>query len=84
MRALAAALALGIAFPSSALAQPQPSSQSAALPPGQPAGLKQAQRGDNTLALILGVGAIAGGIALVAANNSSDNNPVTSTTTTAP
>ena len=84
MRVLVSALALSMALCGPALAQPQPSSQAAALPPGQPAGLKQAQRGDNTLALILGVGAIAGGIALVAANNGSDNNPVTSTTTTAP
>ncbi|OAI42799.1 hypothetical protein AYO42_06475 [Rhizomicrobium sp. SCGC AG-212-E05] len=74
-------MAFSIALSGTALAQPQPSSP---LPAGQPAGLKQAQRGDNTLALILGVGAIAGGIALVAANNGSDNNPVTSTTTTAP
>ena len=61
----------------STIAQSQP----APLPPGQPAGLKQAQRGDNTLAIVLGVGAVAAGIALVASNNNDDSNPVVPTTT---
>lgn len=84
MRALMAALALSTAVSGAALAQqqPQPVPQAAALPPGQPAGLHRAQRGTSTLSIIVGVGAIIGGIALVGANNSDDNNPATSTTTT--
>ena len=63
-----------------ALAQTQP----APLAPGQPAGLEQAQRASNTLPILLGVGAVAAGIALVASNNKDDSNPVVPTTTSAP
>ena len=87
MRALASALAFTLALSGAALAQPQPSSPSSpsALAPGKPAGLQQAQRGDNTLLIVLGVGVVAGGIALAAAGGNDDNrNPVVPTTTTAP
>lgn len=51
----------------------------APLPPGKPAGVKQAQMEGNTLLLVLGVGVVAGGIALVASGNG--NGSVTTTTT---
>jgi hypothetical protein len=41
----------------------------APLAPGKPAGVKQAQERDNTLLLVLGVGVVAAGIALVASGN---------------
>ena len=41
----------------------------APLAPGKPAGVKQAQAMDNTLLLVLGLGVVAGGIALVASGN---------------
>lgn len=81
MRLFASLLALAF-MTGPALAQAQ--SQPAPLPPGQPAGLKQAQRANNTLPIVLGVGAVAAGIALVAANDNDDSNPVVPTTTTAP
>ena len=52
---------------------------SAPLAPGKPAGVKQAQMEGNTLLLVLGVGVVAGGIALVASGNG--NGSVTTTTT---
>lgn len=51
----------------------------APLAPGKPAGVKQAQMEGNTLLLVLGVGVVAGGIALVASGNG--NGSVTTTTT---
>ena len=51
----------------------------APLSPGKPAGVKQAQMQGNTLLLVLGVGVVAGGIALVASG--SGNGSVTTTTT---
>ena len=51
----------------------------APLTPGKPAGVKQAQMEGNTLLLVLGVGVVAGGIALVASG--SGNGSVTTTTT---
>ncbi len=83
MRLFSSLLALAL-MTGPALAQTQSQSRPAPLPAGQPAGLKQAQRGDNTLPIVLGVGAVAAGIALVAANDDEDNNPVVPTTTTAP
>lgn len=64
--------------------QTQPQTRLAPLPSGQPAGLEQAQRGNNTLPIMLGVGAVVAGIALVAANDNDASNPVVPTTTTAP
>ena len=41
------------------------------LAPGKPAGVQQAQRGDNTLLYVLGAGAVIAGIVLLANNGSS-------------
>lgn len=49
------------------------------LAPGKPAGVKEAQAMDNTLLLVLGLGVVAGGIALVA--SSSGHSSVATTTT---
>jgi hypothetical protein len=57
---------------------------SAPLAPGKPAGVKQAQSMDNTLLLVLGLGVVAGGIALVASGNGHNTTTTTTTTTTAP
>lgn len=56
------------------------------LTPGKPAGVKQAQSMDNTLLLVLGLGVVAGGIALVASGNgnASVTNTTSSTSTTGP
>jgi hypothetical protein len=52
---------------------------------GQPAGLKQAQTESSTLPIILGVGLVAGGAALIASSGNDDNrSPVAATTTSAP
>jgi hypothetical protein len=80
--AIVVAVALALAVGSTlAQAQSQPNTT---LPPGQPAGLKQAQSGGSTLPIILGVGMVAGGIALAASGNDDNRNPVAVTTTTAP
>ena len=50
----------------------------APLAPGKPAGVKKAQMEHNTLLIVLGVGIVAGGIALVASNGNGSG--VTSTT----
>lgn len=81
---IAVALALGS---TAVLAQsrPAPAAQQTALAPGQPAGLKQAQNSSSTLPIILGVGLVAGGIALAASGGNDDNrNPIAVTTTSAP
>lgn len=52
-----------------------------ALPAGEPAGLKPAQRASNAAPLVLGIGVVAAGIGLVAANDNDDSNPVVPTTT---
>jgi len=57
---------------------------SAPLAPGKPAGVKQAQSMDNTLLLVLGLGVVAGGVALVATGNSNKVPTTVTTTTTAP
>lgn len=79
--AIVVTVALGLAMGSTlAFAQ----SNTAALAPGQPAGLKQAQTGSSTLPIILGVGLVAGGIALAASGNDDNRNPVAATTTSLP
>ena len=50
----------------------------APLAPGKPAGVKQAQAADNTLLIVLGLGVVAGGVALVASGNG--NGSVATTT----
>lgn len=54
----------------------------APLPAGKPAGVKQAQEVDNTLLLVLGLGVVAGGIALVASGNGHSSVGTTTTCTT--
>lgn len=51
----------------------------APLAPGKPAGVKQAQMENNTLLLVVGLGVVAGGIALLASGGG--NGTVTTTTT---
>jgi hypothetical protein len=53
-----------------------------ALAPGKPAGLRTAQEGDNTIFYIVGLGAVAAGIALIASDNGHTNNPPTTTPST--
>jgi hypothetical protein len=53
------------------------------LAPGKPAGLRQAQDADdNTVLYIIGIGAVAAGIALLASGNDKDNGMVTPPTST--
>lgn len=82
--AIVVTVALGLAMGSTlAFAQERPVSNTATLAPGQPAGLKQAQMGSNTLPILLGVGLVAGGIALAASSGGDDNRtPIAATTTT--
>jgi hypothetical protein len=72
----AAALLSGSAF----AADTAPSS----LAPGKPAGLRTAQDGDNTIFYIVGLGAIAAGIALIASDSGNGNsrNPPSTTPST--
>ena len=76
MRILGAAILASSLVVSSAFAA---TDSAAPLAPGKPAGVKQAQMEGNTLLLVLGVGVVAGGIALVASG--SGNGSVTTTTT---
>jgi len=50
-------------------------------PPGKPAGLRPAQEADNTIFYIVGLGAVAAGVALIA-SDSGNNNPPTTTPST--
>ena len=53
------------------------------LAPGKPAGLRTAQERDNTIYYIVGVGAVAAGIALIASDSgNSNNNPPNTTPST--
>jgi hypothetical protein len=56
----------------------------APLAPGKPAGVKQAQTMDNTLLLVMGLGVVAAGVALVASGNGHSTVITTTTTTKAP
>jgi hypothetical protein len=83
--AIVVTVALALAVGSTvAVAQNRATTTQATLAPGQPAGLKQAQMGSNTLPILLGAGVVAGGIALAASGNDDNRNPVAATTTTAP
>jgi len=77
MRILGAAILASSLVVSSSFAAT--TNSNAPLAPGKPAGVKQAQMEGNTLLLVLGVGVVAGGIALVASG--SGNGSVTTTTT---
>ena len=48
---------------------------------GKPAGLRPAQEADNTIFYIVGLGAVAAGVALIA-SDSGNNNPPTTTPST--
>lgn len=76
MRIIGAAILASSLVVSSSFAA---TNSTAPLTPGKPAGVKQAQMEGNTLLLVLGVGVVAGGIALVASGNG--NGSVTTTTT---
>jgi hypothetical protein len=81
MRTIGAAILASSLIVSSAFA----ASTAVTLAPGKPAGVKQAQMMDNnTLLLVLGLGVVAGGIALVASGNGHSAVTTTTTTTTAP
>ena len=82
MRTIGAVLLASSLIASSAFAA---TDASAPLTPGKPAGVKQAQSWhDNTLLLVLGLGVVAGGIALVASGNGHNTVTTTTTTTAAP
>ncbi len=76
MRTIGAAIVASSLIVSSAFA----ADTGAPLAPGKPAGVKQAQETDNTLLMVLGLGVVAGGIALVASGGG--GHPVAATTTT--
>lgn len=84
--AIVVTVALALAVGSTvAVAQNRATTTQATLAPGQPAGLKQAQTESSTLPIILGVGLVAGGAALIASSGNDDNrSPVAATTTSAP
>lgn len=76
MRTIGAAILASSLIVSSAFAA---TNAAAPLAPGKPAGVKKAQAADNTMLMVLGLGVVAGGIALVASGNG--NGSVTTTTT---
>lgn len=86
--AIVVTIALTLAVGSTvAFAQVGPTSTmpSGTMAAGEPAGLKQAQTRSSTLPIILGVGLVAGGAALIASSGNDDNrSPVAATTTSAP
>lgn len=51
------------------------------LAPGKPAGVKQADLGDDTLLYIVGIGAVIAGIAIIASDNGNGHGSVSGTTT---
>lgn len=71
---LASSLIVSSAFAATDAATP--------LAPGKPAGVKQAQAADNTVLIVLGLGVVAGGIALVASGNGGNSVATTTTATT--
>ena len=77
MRTLTAAVIVTTLMASSAFAAPR---AVAPLPAGQPAGVKEAQLTGSALFWLMGLGVVAGGIALSVTPN---NNVITSTTTSA-
>jgi hypothetical protein len=77
MRTIGAAILATSLLVSSAFAG---TNAAAPLAPGKPAGVQKAQAADNTMLMVLGLGVVAGGIALVASGGGNDN-VVTATTT---
>jgi hypothetical protein len=78
MRTIGAVLLASSLIASSAFAA---TDASAPLTPGKPAGVKQAQSMDNTLLLVVGLGVVAAGIALVASGNGKSSVSTTTTST---
>ena len=76
MRIIGAAILASSLIVSSAFAA---TNAAAPLAPGKPAGVKKAQAADNTMLMVLGLGVVAGGIALVASGGGKGS--VTTTTT---
>ena len=76
MRNFYALLTAAALLSSSALA----ASTDTSLAPGKPAGLRTAQDSDNTIFYIVGLGAIAAGVALVASDSGNNNNTPPRTT----
>ena len=76
MRTFVAATVVATMIATSALAAVTASP----LPPGKPAGVKKAQDADNTVWWVVGLGAVAAGVGLVASGNG--NGTVAATTTT--
>lgn len=79
MRTVGAVLLASSLIASSAFAA---TDASAPLTPGKPAGVKQAQAMDNTLLIVLGLGVVAGGIALVASGGGHSGVAATNTCAT--
>lgn len=79
MRLFVSAVLAAAVFASTAMA----GEPAANLTPGKPAGVKNAQMTDNTVAIGLGVALVAAGIAVAAsAGNSHNTSGVTTTSTT--
>jgi hypothetical protein len=81
MRTIGAVLLASSMIASSAFAG---TDASAPMAPGKPAGVKQAQNMDNTMLLVVGLGVVAAGIALVASGNGKSTVTSVTTTTQAP
>jgi hypothetical protein len=81
MRTIGAILLASSLIASSAFAA---TDAGAPLAPGKPAGVHEAQRMDNTLLLVVGLGVVAAGIALVASGNGKSTVTTTTTGTAAP
>lgn len=72
-------MVLSLMLPAAASAE-----QAGPLAAGKPAGVEQAQRGSNAVLLVLGIGVVAAGVALVVSGNDNGTPPTPTTTATAP
>jgi hypothetical protein len=81
MRIIGAAILASSLVVSSSFAA---TNSAAPLSPGKPAGVKQAQMEGNTLMWVLGLGVVAGGVALVASGNGNGSVSTTTTSTSLP
>jgi len=79
MRIIGAAILASSLIVSSAFAA---TNAAAPLAPGKPAGVKKAQAADNTLLIVLGLGVVAGGVALVASGGGKNTVATTTSSTT--
>ncbi len=83
MRSIGSALLATALFASSAFAATDVSTK-APLAPGKPAGVKQAQLAGSGLLFVVGIGIVAGGIALVASGAGNGHNITNTTNNTNP